>query len=46
MTMKIKKILKDIPSIVLKGSKEVEISGVCANSKCVAPAISLSQKEV
>ncbi|MBA2726958.1 MAG: UDP-N-acetylmuramoyl-L-alanyl-D-glutamate--2,6-diaminopimelate ligase [Parachlamydiaceae bacterium] len=35
--MKIKKLLKDIPSIVLKGSKEVEISGICANSKRVAP---------
>lgn len=35
--MKIKKLIKNIPSILLKGSKEIEISGVCANSKRVSP---------
>lgn len=35
--MKIKKLIKDIPGIQVKGSKEVEITGVCVNSKLVAP---------
>lgn len=35
--MKIKRIFKDIPVKEIKGSKEVEISGVCSNSKQVAP---------
>jgi len=35
--MKIKKLIKEIPSITLKGSKEVDVSGICANSKLVAP---------
>ncbi len=35
--MKIKKLLKDIPVEQVKGSKEIEISGVCANSKRVVP---------
>lgn len=35
--MKIKKLIKDFPDIKLKGSKEVEITGVCSNSKIVAP---------
>lgn len=35
--MKLKKLLKDIPVQQVKGSKEVEITGVCANSKLVAP---------
>lgn len=35
--MKIKKLVKEIPGISVKGSKEVEISGVCSNSKVVAP---------
>lgn len=35
--MKLKKIIKDIPGIEVKGSKEVEITGICAHSKQVAP---------
>ncbi|MCP5508524.1 MAG: UDP-N-acetylmuramoyl-L-alanyl-D-glutamate--2,6-diaminopimelate ligase [Chlamydiales bacterium] len=35
--MKLKKLLKDIPVKDIKGSKDVEITGVCANSKVVAP---------
>lgn len=35
--MKLKKILKEIPFNQFKGSKEIEISGICANSKLVAP---------
>jgi len=35
--MKLKKIVKEIPLKQFKGSKEIEITGVCANSKLVAP---------
>lgn len=35
--MKLRKLLKPYPSVVVKGSKEVEITGICANSKMVAP---------
>ncbi len=35
--MKLKKILKDIPIHEIKGNKEVEITGICSNSKRVAP---------
>lgn len=35
--MKVKKLLKGIPIQQVKGSKEVAISGLCANSKLVAP---------
>lgn len=35
--MKLKKLLKDIPVKQVKGSKELEITGVCANSKLIAP---------
>jgi UDP-N-acetylmuramoyl-L-alanyl-D-glutamate--2,6-diaminopimelate ligase len=35
--MKLKKLFKDIPNAQIKGSKELEITGVCANSKLVAP---------
>jgi UDP-N-acetylmuramoyl-L-alanyl-D-glutamate--2,6-diaminopimelate ligase len=35
--MKLKKLIKDIPLDQVKGSKEIEITGVCANSKLVAP---------
>lgn len=35
--MKLKKLLKDIPVKDIKGSKEMEITGVCANSKLVSP---------
>lgn len=35
--MKLRKLLKDIPVDAVKGSKEVEITGICANSKTVSP---------
>lgn len=35
--MKLKVLLKEIQGIVCKGSKEVEINGICSNSKYVAP---------
>lgn len=35
--MKLKKLIKEIPNTVIKGSKELEITGICANSKLVAP---------
>lgn len=35
--MKLKRLLKDIPVQEVKGSKEINISGLCANSKLVAP---------
>jgi len=35
--MKLKKVLKDIPVVEVKGSKEVEITGVCSNSKLISP---------
>lgn len=35
--MKLRKLLKPYPSLVVKGSKEIEITGICANSKMVAP---------
>lgn len=35
--MKLKKLLKDLPITQVKGSKELDITGVCANSKLVAP---------
>lgn len=35
--MKLKKLLKDIPIKAIKGSKEIEITGICANSKMAAP---------
>lgn len=35
--MKLKKLLKDIPIASVKGSREVEITGICANSKLVSP---------
>lgn len=35
--MKLKKLLKDIPDLQIKGSKEIEISGICAHSKLVSP---------
>lgn len=37
MNMKLKKLVKDLPNLQVKGSKEIEITGVCANSKCIAP---------
>ena len=35
--MKLKKLLKDLPLKVFKGPKDIDITGVCANSKLVAP---------
>lgn len=35
--MKLKKLLKGIPDITVKGSKEIEITGLTANSKVVYP---------
>lgn len=35
--MKLKKLLKDIPVHQVKGSKDIEITGICINSKVVAP---------
>lgn len=35
--MKLKKVLKNIPVKQVKGSKDLEITGICANSKLVAP---------
>lgn len=35
--MKLKKLLKDIPNIQIKGPKDTEINGICSNSKLVAP---------
>lgn len=35
--MKIKKLTKDIPGLQIKGNKDLEITGLCANSKLVAP---------
>ncbi len=35
--MKLKKLLKDIPAVIVKGSKDIEITGICANSKLVGP---------
>jgi len=35
--MKLKKLFKEIPVKQIKGSKEIEITGICANSKLVAP---------
>lgn len=35
--MKLKKLIKNIPIQLVKGSKEIEITGICVNSKLVAP---------
>lgn len=35
--MKLRKIIKNIPQLQVKGSKDIEISGVSSNSKLVAP---------
>ncbi len=35
--MKLKKLLKYFPDIQVKGSKELEVSGICADSRRVAP---------
>jgi UDP-N-acetylmuramoyl-L-alanyl-D-glutamate--2,6-diaminopimelate ligase len=36
--MKLKQLLKDMHNVVVRGSKEIEITGITANSKLVAPA--------
>jgi UDP-N-acetylmuramoyl-L-alanyl-D-glutamate--2,6-diaminopimelate ligase len=35
--MKLKKLFKNIKYKEIKGSKEVEINGICSDSRCVAP---------
>lgn len=35
--MKLKKLIKDIPEVLIKGKQEIEISGICANSKLICP---------
>lgn len=35
--VKLKKILKNVPGIVIRGSKDVEITGISSNSKLIAP---------
>ncbi len=35
--MELKKLFKDIPDIIWKGNKEIEITGLTAHSKAVAP---------
>lgn len=35
--MKLKRLLKEIPVKMFKGSKDLEITGICSNSKRVAP---------
>ena len=36
-SLKIKNLVKGIADLEIKGSREVVITGICANSKCVAP---------
>lgn len=35
--MKLKKLIKNIPSLNVKGSKDIEITGISSNSKLLAP---------
>jgi len=35
--MKLKKLIKDLPITQVKGSKDLEITGICSNSKLAAP---------
>lgn len=35
--MKLKKLLKELPGIQVKGSKDLDITGICSNSKLAAP---------
>lgn len=35
--MKLKKLIKDLPIKLMRGSKELEITGICSNSKLAAP---------
>lgn len=35
--MKLKKLIKDIEGLEVKGPKDIEISGICSDSRCVSP---------
>jgi UDP-N-acetylmuramoyl-L-alanyl-D-glutamate--2,6-diaminopimelate ligase len=35
--MKLKRLLKDIPGIQVKGSKDISVAGICSNSKLISP---------
>lgn len=35
--MKLKKLIQGLPGAELKGSREIEITGLCSDSRCVAP---------
>lgn len=35
--MKLKKLLRNYPDYIVKGSREVEITGLCSDSRCVSP---------
>lgn len=35
--MKLKKLLKNIPDVAVRGSREIEITGLCSDSRYVAP---------
>ncbi len=35
--MKLKKLIEDIPDLVIKGTKDIEITGLSANSNTIAP---------
>lgn len=35
--MKLKRLLKNVPTVQIKGSKEITITGICSNSKLVGP---------
>lgn len=37
IAMKLKKLIKEFPDFVVKGTKDVEITGICADSKTVRP---------
>ncbi len=37
MKVKLKQLIKGIPSLEIKGSKDIEVSGLCNNSKLAAP---------
>ena len=37
INMKIKQLIKDVANITVKGSKDIEISGITSNSKMVSP---------
>lgn len=35
--MKLRKLIRDLNTVTVKGSKEIEITGICSNSKLVSP---------